>query len=417
MAQAKKQELKQMNIKQGLGTAEVSIADKAVAKFFYANGLAFSAADTSIGSYYREMVAAIQAAPTGYIPPNEHKLASTLLDSCHEDLQQNINGRDADGVMASKFGVTYTQDGWESIDHLPLINSAYITANDGGVYHRSVDTSGKTKSAEYIASLMIDDIYDIGCTNVVMVVTDTCSTMKKAWSFVLDEFPWMSVIPYVPHVVSLLMKDTGKIEAVSKLIKDESTVVSWFTNHQKPLAILRSKVLARMGKSCELIRAAATRFGSNTNVGERLLHLRNCLEQTIVDPEYVKEGYKDLPEDFETSNCGTIAREHKGGTAKRLVLSDDADGFWESVTEHVSATKPMCNLLRRHDSSAPTVGKVYIMDGLKLARSSKRPLLSTRMFCSRSMGGAGTTVMRHSSVPPMSSILNILPTIRLMTLR
>lgn len=43
-----------------------------------------------------------------------------------------------------------------------------------------MDTSGKTKSAEYIANLMIYDIYDIGRTNVAMVVTDTCSIMKKA---------------------------------------------------------------------------------------------------------------------------------------------------------------------------------------------------------------------------------------------
>ena len=33
--------------------------------------------------------------------------------------------------------------------------------------------------------------------------------------------------------------------------------------------------------------------------------------------------------------------------------------FWQRVREHVSLTMPICKLLRRHDSSAPSVGKVY----------------------------------------------------------
>ena len=116
---------------------------------------------------------------------------------------------------------------------------------------------------------------------------------------------------------------------------------------------------AAQGKSCELIKAAATRFGTHTLVGERLLKLQHPLMQTVVDSRYQKEGYKDLPDNVEVSNCETISREHKGGTAKKLVLDEDDGGFWKSVKQHVEATKPVIDLLRRHDSSAPTVGKAY----------------------------------------------------------
>lgn len=183
--------------------------------------------------------------------------------------------------------------------------------------------------------------------------------MQKAWTYVLDEFPWISAIPCVPHVVSLLLKDIGQLEPVDTLIKQEALVVSWFSNHQKPLAILRSKVRASLSGGLELIKAAATRFGSNTYVGERLLKMRSFLEQTVVDPEYAKEGYKDLPASVEMSNCEMVTRENRGGTAKKLVLSDEADGFWARMQSHVKDTLPICKFLRRHDSSAPTVGKVY----------------------------------------------------------
>lgn len=232
--------------------------------------------------------------PSWLHPPNYHKLAGPQLDSCHAKMMASIKARDPDEILAQKFGVTYSQDGWESVDHLPLINSVYMMANQGGVYLRSVDTSRQTKNAEYIAGLMISDIYTIGCLNVVLVVTDTCATMKKAWAYVLDEFPWMSAIPCVPHVISLLMKDIGQAPEVDSVIKQENLVTSWFTNHQKPLAILRNKVNNSISSGCELIKAAATRFGSNTYVGERLLKMKNFLEQTVVDSEYMKEGYTKI---------------------------------------------------------------------------------------------------------------------------
>ena len=108
----------------------------------------------------------------------------------------------------------YVSDGWDSVDNLPLINSAFITGNDGGVYWRSVDTSGKEKNAEYCAALMIADIYEYGPHKVLLVITDTCTTMRKCWGIVMDEFPWLMVLPCQAHVLSLLMKDIGKAKKV-----------------------------------------------------------------------------------------------------------------------------------------------------------------------------------------------------------
>lgn len=135
-----------------------------------------------------------------------------------------------------------------------------------------------------------------------------------------------------------------------------------FANHQKPLAILRKKTQEVLGKSAELVKPAATRFGTHTYVGQRLLQLQLPLQQTVFDPAYIAEGYKDAPDEQEQGNCETYVRQHKGGTAKKFILEDGELGtntFWGRVSTHVKATLPICKLLRRHDSSAPTVGKVY----------------------------------------------------------
>jgi len=41
------------------------------------------------------------------------------------------------------------------------------------------------------------------------------------------------------------------------------------------------------------------------------------------------------------------------------VLDDEPAGFWDRVEKHVRATWPMYKLLRHHDTTAPSVGKVY----------------------------------------------------------
>lgn len=325
----KQAKLRQQGLRASMSVAESAIADEAIAKWFYAQGIPFHAANHSPGSYYQEMIDAIRNAPEGYVPPGHNKLAGSLLDQVYAKTWAEIKGRDPDGEKAYKYGATYVSDGWDSVDKLPLINSAFICDNDGGTYWRSVDTSGEAKTAEYCAALMIQDIYNFGCLKVVTVITDTCTTMRKAWKYVQNEFPWISIVPCQTHVLSLLLKDIGKDSDVQALLKDECLVVNWFSNHSKPLHILRSKLKTVFGKTKGLIKAVATRFGSNTAVGQRLLDLKAALQQTVVDPEYVALNYKDEPDEEENDGTEIRIRQHKGATARKLVLDDI--NFWKSV--------------------------------------------------------------------------------------
>ncbi|KAL1529603.1 hypothetical protein AB1Y20_000546 [Prymnesium parvum] len=141
--------LKQQGIRQGFKTSAARSADLAIADFFYANAIPFFAASCEQTSPFRVMVQAIQNAPLGYIPPNHLKLANELLDESYNRMLKQIEARDADGALKEKFGATYMSDGWDSCDALPLINSAFVTANDGGMFWRSVNTSSKTKYMQY----------------------------------------------------------------------------------------------------------------------------------------------------------------------------------------------------------------------------------------------------------------------------
>ena len=137
-------------------------------------------------------------------------------------------------------------------------------------------------------------------------------------------------------------------------------MTQWFSLHHFPLATLRKYTLEKLGKQCELIKAAATRFGTNTLVGERLLKLKGALQATCTDEDYVDKKYVDKVNSEEQTGTGRIVRSNKGGTAGKLCLDNrPTNGFWSRVTGHVQATLPMLKMLRRFDSSAPTLGKLY----------------------------------------------------------
>ena len=115
----------------------------------------------------------------------------------------------------------------------------------------------------------------------------------------------------------------------------------------------------KLGAPCELVKAAATRFGTNTLVGERLIKLKSALQATCTDEEYVEKKYVDKTNTEEATGSGRIVRSNKGGTASSLCLDNTPTGFWARVATHVQATLPILKMLRRFDSSAPTLGKLY----------------------------------------------------------
>lgn len=62
-----------------------------------------------------------------------------------------------------------------------------------------------------------------------------------------------------------------------------------------------------------------------------------------MDDDYCAENYKDGPDQTEAKNCENVVRAQKGGTAKKLVLDEDA-GFWSRVKDHVVSTMRHANL-------------------------------------------------------------------------
>lgn len=140
--------------------------------------------------------------------------------------------------------------------------------------------------------------------------------------------PFCSVLlpgpPPITHSTYIISSVTviGKTGEVAELVSEEATVVQWFSHHHFPLAKLREIVKSKLGKAKELVKAGATRFGTHTLVGQRLLELKSSLQATVVDDEYVAQNYTDKGNTEEEAAVGRIVRSNKGATTKKLVLDD-----------------------------------------------------------------------------------------------
>lgn len=154
-------------------------ADKAVAKFFYGEGIAFNKAKSP---FFIDMVNAIAACP-GYKPPAYNAVRTNLLDDAK-------HGTDRDLLLFDKRSAqtkcTVTSDGWSDPVSHPLLNILAVNPI-GAKFLTAVNTEGEVKSGLYIATALLEAIDGVGAENVVQVVTDGASNCTSAGRIVMDK--------------------------------------------------------------------------------------------------------------------------------------------------------------------------------------------------------------------------------------
>jgi predicted transcriptional regulator len=192
--------------------SHVDGCDAAIAEFFYACNIPAAVVDHP---KFVQMVSTLKAAPPSYKKPTRQALLGSLLDGTVARLQRDLKPlRDA----IVRDCATIVSDGWDSVSRDHLINFLYGNAScllfDGTV--ELTDEDGE--SADFVAELLRQCIERNGRFACVQVVTDTCSVMKAAWKLLQVEYPWLTATCCGTHVLSLELKDLGKISDVATII-------------------------------------------------------------------------------------------------------------------------------------------------------------------------------------------------------
>ena len=104
-----------------------------------------------------------------------------------------------------------------------------------------------------------------------------------------------------------------------------------------------NSVFKKFSEGVNLIKFCETRFAANLMMGERLLNLKEAVQNAFLDSSYVKSAEKSTWFDLHTLNL-------------EVALSLD---FWRNLKKIVGLLIPVLVLLRLFDSDNPCTGKVY----------------------------------------------------------
>jgi hypothetical protein len=241
-----------------------------------------------------------------------------------------------------------------NIKNQPLVNVLCVTPS-GQFFVCVINGEGETKDNAWIAARIIEAIEVEGAANVVMVVMD--GVCHGAFLLITAKYPHIICQVCVAHALYLLLDDFAKEGTQGPVIADEERfrfdtswtrdrlaarrkIVKFITNHHKPLSVHRQlvnkapKELLPKGGT-ELLKPAATRFGTEFIAADREQACRLLLEQLMVSAEFATWVHAQSAETKATS-----------GEIKALVMSS---AHWDEIAAIVEASSPLFCLLRLCD--------------------------------------------------------------------
>ena len=123
--------------------AEKESLDLKIASFFYANNIAFNAANSK---QYHEMISALRPEYTG---PSSDQIGGQLLDKVNEKVDKKLAAE-----ISDKSSLTLIMDGWSSVRNDP-INATSIHTGSKSYLLETSDCGADKKTAEYCAEKLI----------------------------------------------------------------------------------------------------------------------------------------------------------------------------------------------------------------------------------------------------------------------
>jgi hypothetical protein len=339
---------KQRTIESALAAGKDSEMDEKIAELIFGECLPFSLVESP---RFKAMIECAKTAPQSYKVPSRMNISGLLLDQTTGRLKA---AEEPLRKACEQHGCTVVSDGWDDIDKSHLIN--FLVATQKGSFFDGTFklSSEDSEDAKAVAELLAKQIRHVGALNVVQVVTDTCSVMKAAWKKVEKEFPWITCTCCAPHVLSLLLKDIGKIQVVKAVLEKVRKVLNRFWGRKRWCRMKLREVTERnQGVKLGLYRAAPTRFAGHVKEMGRMLRLKAELKYIVDLPEYRQQDFGKKRADDADGDDDVVGE----GGIRAIVL--DEPGFWEPMIEALKVMTPVVKLLRLCDGEKPAVGKIY----------------------------------------------------------
>jgi hypothetical protein len=266
-------------------------ADIAIAEFAFATGQPLRLVDDF---FAREAFKKVAAAGPSRKQLTRKRLKEQLLPEVRKRVAREQ--QEAINLNKEKYGLSIVSDGWTDANKKPLLNILKVSP-DGEFFVEAIDTSGETKSMQYIADQVARHINaDVDC----IVMDGACA---GAVEILRERFPWLSGVVCTTHSLDLLMHDLGKMDFAAEPLAKAAKLVRFINNHHK------TKALFAELSDVVLLSPAPTRFGYNYIMVERLLRCKDAIRKLVASAEYdtwVKAQRGDIKNDAKYVDAHTL---------------------------------------------------------------------------------------------------------------
>lgn len=293
---------------------------------------------------------------SGWMPPNRKKLMGPLLNVSHRHMKMQVN--QALALSRSDVYVTISLDGWSNPRRQAIIN---VMVSNGTVtfFHHSVDATGKTKDAPYVASIInnaitqVGDLYgDESRAAVACVVTDNAEVMSTSWDLVYNENPQVVCVGCSAHGFSLMYQDVMAIPWVKQIVEAVRAVSMKFRNIEQLNDMTHSlsqrpKEEGGVGSEMGLILFGETRMVSTLYMLERYITLLPVLRAIINKPFITGEGGVHV-------KC-----KYKNGAFRNVLKTIKNDRQNDRIQKFIEVIMPIKLALKLMDHACHSTSKVY----------------------------------------------------------
>lgn len=313
-------------------------ADKKIALFFFYNAVPFGAA-TSM--YFQEMVHSIAECGVDYKAPSSDKLRYNLLEKVKDDVN----------AMYEKLREEWQETGctilcnWWSDSRTRSLVVFSVTCPKGTIFLRSVDVSDHVDDTHYLFSLLESVVLEVGVESVVQVLTDDADSYASVGKLLMDKYPSIFWSPCASHCITKMLEDFSKLEWVSTVLEEATTIREYICNNEWILNLVR-----KFTSGTELLRPKISRYVS------KFLSLRFF----VLQEENLKNMFSH------TEWLASSASRHPD--AQLIKSTMNAKQFWTSARETVSVSEPLMKILRIIDGDMPAMG--YLYEGIERAKIS-----------------------------------------------
>jgi hAT family protein len=274
--------------------------------------------------------------------PSSKTIGGRILDECYSETFLEVLQ-----AIHTSFSINISTDESSTSSKDRVINYCIVTDKKESFCMKlelvEVGTSSAERQAAWLDESLdeletgLQEVYGPGAKLpfINSVATDTCSTMRSFWTKlgVKPRYKLTFFVPCDSHGLQLLIKDILEFPVFSTTMTECNGIVAHFSSSHKQLALLRSYMVAELGKTYALILAVPTRWGTQYN---ELLSIKRS-----------------------TLALKKFGKDKKNGCTNTKVLKTLTDSsFWDSVLDLLDLLKPIHDVQVMSESSRGHVGHV-----------------------------------------------------------